>query len=66
MAKIYSKAHRVIICLGEDAEDIKVSLEKISLATDREYTKRLKKEINDETFLNLLRRPWFQRIWVRE
>ncbi|KAG4437277.1 hypothetical protein IFR05_007254 [Cadophora sp. M221] len=64
MAKIYSKAHRIIVWLGKEAVDTKGALEDISLATNEELTERSKKEINKQAILNLLQRPWFQRIWV--
>jgi hypothetical protein len=66
MAKIYSKAHRVIVWLGMETEDIEGALENIRLAANEELTERSKKEMNQQTILNLLQRPWFQRIWVRE
>ncbi|KAH8667498.1 heterokaryon incompatibility protein-domain-containing protein, partial [Tricladium varicosporioides] len=60
MAKIYSNAHRVIVWLGEMADDIDGALENICLAANREYIEHSKKKI----ILNLLQRSWFQRIWV--
>jgi hypothetical protein len=66
MAKIYSKAHRVIVWLGEEAVDTKGALSDIRLAADGESAKRSKKEINRQAIFKLLQRPWFQRIWVRE
>jgi hypothetical protein len=65
MAKIYSKAHRVIVWLGIEAEDIKGALEDIRLAATDELTERSKREINQQAILNLLQAPRFQRIWVR-
>ncbi|PMD21123.1 HET-domain-containing protein [Hyaloscypha hepaticicola] len=61
IAKIYSKAHRVIIWLGRGAVDTEEALEDIRLAANEESTK---KEMNQQAILNLLQRPWFQRIWV--
>jgi hypothetical protein len=66
MAKIYSKAHRVIVWLGKEEADTERALEDIRLAADNEPTKHSEKEINLEAILKLLQRPWFQRIWVRE
>ncbi|PMD15991.1 HET-domain-containing protein, partial [Hyaloscypha hepaticicola] len=63
MAKIYSNAHRVIVWLGEEVVEIKGALENIRLAANEELTERSKKE-KQLTILNLLRRQWFQRIWV--
>jgi hypothetical protein len=66
MAKIYSKAYRVIVWLGEEAVDTKGALEEIRLAANEESAKRSNKEINRQAILNLLQRSWFQRVWVRE
>jgi Heterokaryon incompatibility protein (HET) len=66
MAKIYSKAHRVIVWLGKEAIDTKGALEDILLAANEELTERSKKERNQQAIIKLLQRPWFQRIWVRE
>jgi len=66
MAKIYSKANRVIVWLGEMEPDSDQVLEDIRLAANKESTERSKKEMNQQSILNLLQRPWFQRIWVRE
>ena len=62
MAKIYSKAYSVIVWLGEKAEDTDGALKYICLAANGKSTEHLKKK----TILNLLQRPWFQRIWVSE
>jgi hypothetical protein len=66
MAKIYSKAHRVIVWLGKEAVDTEGALEDICLAASGESTGRSKKQVNQQAIMNLLQRPWFQRIWVRE
>ena len=66
MAKIYSKAHRVIVWLGKEAVDTEGALEDICLTANEESIERSKKEINQQAILNLLHGPWFQRIWVRE
>ena len=66
MAKIYSKAHRVIVWLGPEAVDTEGALEGIRLAASEESMERSKRKINQQAILNLLHRPWFQRIWVRE
>ena len=65
MAKIYSKAHCVIVCLGQKAVDTESALEYIRLAASEESIERSKKEINPAIF-NLLHQPWFQCICVRE
>jgi hypothetical protein len=66
MAKIYSNAYCVIVWLGEKTEDTDRALEDIRLTANKELKERSKKEINQGAILNLLQRPWFQRIWVRE
>ncbi|KAH9211013.1 heterokaryon incompatibility protein-domain-containing protein [Leptodontidium sp. 2 PMI_412] len=64
MAKIYAKAHRVIIWLGRGTADAEGALEDIRLAANEELTKSSKEEMNQQAILSLLQRPWFQRIWV--
>jgi hypothetical protein len=66
MAKIYSNARCVIVWLGDKAEDTEGALEDIRLVANKELMERLEKESNQQAILNLLQRPWFQRIWVRE
>jgi hypothetical protein len=63
MAKIYAKASRVIVWLGEAAatsdqalEDLRMSLNQQSPPLDK---------INKQAILDLLKRSWFERIWVR-
>ncbi|KAH6701346.1 heterokaryon incompatibility protein-domain-containing protein, partial [Leptodontidium sp. MPI-SDFR-AT-0119] len=64
MAKIYSNAHRVIVWLGDETEEIKGALEDIRLAADEESIEHSKKETNKQAILKLLEQQWFQRIWV--
>ena len=66
MAKIYCKAHRVIVWLGKEAVDTERALEYIRLAANEEPTERSKKEVNQQAILNLLEGQWFQRIWARD
>ncbi|KAK3949482.1 hypothetical protein QBC32DRAFT_266659 [Pseudoneurospora amorphoporcata] len=54
MAKIYAKASRVIVWLGEEAAGSDQALEEIRIAA----------EDNKAGILALLQRPWFRRIWV--
>ena len=65
MAKIYYKAHPVIVWLGEAAADGDRALNAIRIAADEEFTKSSNNETNQQAILDLLQRPWFQRIWVR-
>ncbi|KAK3947007.1 heterokaryon incompatibility protein-domain-containing protein [Pseudoneurospora amorphoporcata] len=60
MAKIYAKASRVIVWLGEEAAGSDQALEEIRIAAELS-TKELD---NKAGILTLLQRPWFQRIWV--
>jgi hypothetical protein len=62
MAKIYAKANRVTVWLGEAAADSDQALEEIRQAAD----KLSKSSDNETAILAILQRQWFQRIWVRE
>jgi len=64
MAKIYGKASRVIVWLGERADDSDIALEAIRAAGKPTNTSN--KEIIQQAILLLLQRPWFRRIWVRQ
>ena len=67
MAKIYSQANRVVVWLGETADNSEQALEEIhNLAGGKVSTNSLNKETIQEAILALLQRPWFRRIWVRE
>ena len=66
MAKIYSKANRVIVWLGEMKPDSEQVLEDICLAANKKSMEHSKKEMNQQAILDLLQRPWFQRIWVSQ
>ncbi|KAL8296261.1 hypothetical protein RB600_001644 [Gaeumannomyces tritici] len=84
MAKIYAKASRVIVWLGDAADNSDQALEAIRKAAQEQYTDSAIYEPNhqatlalshqdltnssnneaNQAVLNLLQRPWFQRIWV--
>jgi hypothetical protein len=66
MAMIYSKAHRVLVWLGETADDTEGALEDIQRAANEESTERSVNEMNEKAISNLRQRQGFQRIWVRE
>jgi hypothetical protein len=66
MAIIYSKAHYILIWLRETVDDIEGALEDIQRANNEESPKCSNKKMNQTAIFNLLQRPWFQRIWVRE
>jgi hypothetical protein len=63
MAEIYSKALRVVVWLGEAEDDSDRALEEIRLAGEKS-TRILKAESTQKAIRQLLRRPWFRRIWV--
>ncbi|KAK3946547.1 heterokaryon incompatibility protein-domain-containing protein, partial [Pseudoneurospora amorphoporcata] len=60
MAKIYAKASRVIVWLGEETAGSDQALEEIRIAAELS-TRRFD---NKAGILTLLQRPWFWRIWV--
>jgi hypothetical protein len=64
MAKIYSQANRVLVWLGEAADNSDQALEEIR-AAGRKATNSLNNEMIQSAVLALLQRNWFQRIWVR-
>jgi hypothetical protein len=61
MAKIYSKATRVIVWLGEAADNSDQALEGIRVAAE-ESTNLSSNSL--KAVLALLHRSWFERIWV--
>jgi hypothetical protein len=66
MAKIYSQAHRVVVWLGEAADNSDQALEGLRVAGEKTSKKILNKKTTRHAILALLQRPWFRRIWVRE
>ncbi|KAM0168684.1 hypothetical protein ACHAPF_010749 [Botrytis cinerea] len=67
MAKIFGLANRIIVYLGEAADDSDQALESIRVAAEDESTEDESDGINETSqrrILKLLKRPWFQRIWV--
>ena len=66
MAEIYSKANRVIVWLGETADNSDQALEEICAAGERQSTILANRETPLQAILALLQRSWFRRIWVRE
>jgi hypothetical protein len=77
MAKIYAKATRVVVWLeestagnggehGEATTDGDQALEELRRAANNQLTEMLSSKTDPQTILSLLRRSWFQRIWVRK
>jgi hypothetical protein len=65
MAKIYSQANRVLVWLGEAADNSDQALEEIRAAGGN-ATISLNNETIRSAVLALLQRNWFRRIWVKE
>ncbi|KAL6831916.1 heterokaryon incompatibility domain-containing protein [Trichoderma camerunense] len=63
MAEIYSKANRVIVWLGEAADNSDQALKSIRMAADEEHQSS-RKDTDKQAVLAILERPWFRRIWV--
>ncbi|KAF2186091.1 hypothetical protein K469DRAFT_664582 [Zopfia rhizophila CBS 207.26] len=64
MAEIYRKANRVIVWLGERADDSDQAVEEIRIAAGKQSTYFPTHGTLQRAILALLRRPWFRRIWV--
>jgi hypothetical protein len=66
MAKIYGQANRVVVWLGETADDSDLAFEEIrSVRGKRPDDQPLDSNVASAV-LALLQRPWFRRIWVRQ
>jgi hypothetical protein len=68
MAKIYGQANRVVVWLGEAADDSDLAFEEIRVAGGKKSksTNPLDCGSIQQAVLALLQRPWFRRIWVWE
>jgi hypothetical protein len=66
MAEIYLKANRVLVWLGEAEDGGDQALKAIHHAGETSAKYLSHAESYRPQILKLLRRPWFQRIWVRE
>ena len=71
MAKIYAKASRVLVWLGSATATSKQALDRIREAgwqrTATEASTQVTEQgtqASEQAVVNLLKRPWFQRIWV--
>lgn len=64
MAKIYGQANRVVVWLGEAADDSDLAFEYIRVTGGKKSTNSLDSERIQQAVLALLQRPWFRRIWV--
>jgi hypothetical protein len=64
MAKIYALANRVVVWLGEAAEDSDQALHWIRVAGGKKSKYSPTNETIQQAVIALLHRPWFRRIWV--
>ena len=64
--KIYGQANRVIVWLGEEADNSDQALEDIRVAAEGDFMNSSNNKKSQKAILKLLERPWFRRIWVRE
>jgi hypothetical protein len=65
MAEIYAKATNVLVWLGEQEDDGDLALEAVR-DVGKGQDKSIRPPLVKQQILNLLQRPWFQRVWVSE
>lgn len=65
MAKIYSQASRVVVWLGEAADNSDQAFQVLRSAARDSSAHLCDKHGEREAILKLFERPWFQRIWVK-
>jgi Heterokaryon incompatibility protein (HET) len=65
MAEIYARANRVIVWLGKTSDGSSEALEAIRLAAENPVDSLKTDERMEKGISKLLKRSWFQRIWVR-
>ncbi|TGO21425.1 hypothetical protein BPAE_0221g00200 [Botrytis paeoniae] len=66
MAKIFGQANRVIVYLGDAADDSNQALKSIRIAAKDDSPTLIINEVNQAGIFELLKRPWFQRIWASQ
>ncbi|KAF7942587.1 uncharacterized protein EAE97_006041 [Botrytis byssoidea] len=64
MGKIYGQANRVVVYLGDEADDSNQALESIRIAAEDDSPSMITNEVHQAGIFELLQRPWFQRIWI--
>jgi hypothetical protein len=64
MARIYGKANKVIVWLGEAADGSNQAMEELREVAGEELKKTPRNDSIDQAILAILKRPWFRRIWV--
>jgi len=65
IAKIYTYANHVIVWLGEAANDSGEAFKALRKAVKEQHAHQTIDEPTQQAIFALLKRPWFQRIWVR-
>jgi heterokaryon incompatibility protein (HET) len=65
MASIYATASRVTVWLGEPQDNSSLALEAIQVAAENSSSNIKIQQLEAEAIRQLLNRPWFRRIWVR-
>ncbi|KAH7067182.1 heterokaryon incompatibility protein-domain-containing protein, partial [Paraphoma chrysanthemicola] len=66
MSTIYSSAGRVLVWLGEEADDstrLFAAIEAVAMESRRVQTARTKR-VPRQPLVALLKRPWFHRVWI--
>jgi hypothetical protein len=64
MARIYGRADKVIVWLGESTDDSDLAIEELSSAANKGAFYEPKHGNTRHAVLRLMSRPWFRRIWV--
>jgi hypothetical protein len=65
MANIYGQANRVVVWLGEAADNSDLAFEEMRRVKGKKDVTTFEVQRIEIAVLALLQRPWFQRIWVR-
>ena len=73
IATIYAKASRVVVWLGEAQDNSDQALDAIRIASSPRFESKQYRQtaqasiwLSEPAILQLLKRPWFRRIWVRK
>jgi hypothetical protein len=66
MATIYGQANRVVVWLGEMADNSDQALQEIRNAGGKKLKEYFNNHTTQQAVTALLQRPWFRRIWVRK
>jgi hypothetical protein len=64
LTNIYGQASRVVVWLGEAADDSDLAFEEMRSPEGRKYATVSERARIESAGLALLQRPWFRRVWV--